>query len=569
MSDLLGSANWSTDPGHWRGEQLGKAGTPLDGHFLLLGESQQLLGNLHVRAPRQHMISVAATRSGKGVSLIIPNLLNYAGAVLVVDPKGENAWVTAPYRRNVLNQHTIILDPWEEVNHAYGSLAGVEEQCASFNPLSILDPDSDNFAEDLAYLADALILTESTKEPYFDNTARELWAGLMAFVVENPEYSNNATLEAARKLLMQSNSELQLTIRAAIGLGPDTVAARKLAQFENFKDTTSIMSVISSARTQTSFLDSDALNRSMEKSDFSFDELCRGNVSIYLVLPVERLQTHARWLRLMVSIGIRAIARGRATASSHGLPALFMLDEFGTIGKLDAVAQAFGLMAGLGMIMWGFVQDFNQLKRDYPTHWGTFIANSQAVTCFAVLDNFTTEYISKNLGIQTIQEPQTQTQVSSTKAPRGQGQGLFSSGTSHTSGTTTSMHTLSRPLMNPDEIARLPGDECIIMGHFPPIRSRRMVYHEDWWFLHRARSDPHHPITDGVRAQALERRLRDAGSVTGLLAQEGYEVKPVRGGCYEMRGTGGAAKGVRTFATANDLWKWAYVLVMDGVDIAI
>jgi len=31
-----------------------------------------------------------------------------------------------------------------------------------------------------------------------------------------------------------------------------------------------------------------------------------------------------------------------------GLPALFMLDEFGTIGKLNAVAQAYGLMAGWG-----------------------------------------------------------------------------------------------------------------------------------------------------------------------------------------------------------------------------
>jgi len=567
MSDLLGSSNWSTDPGHWRFEQLGKAGTPMDGRFLLLGESLQVPGNLHVRAPRQHMISVAATRSGKGVSLIIPNLLTYAGAVLTVDPKGENAWITAPYRRNVLKQHTVILDPWGEVNRAYGKMAGVKEACASFNPLSILDPDSANFVDDLAYLADALIVTESTKEPYFDNAARELWAGLMAFVVENPAYSPHASLELARKLLNQSNTDLQTTIRAAMALGPDSVAGKKLAQFENFKDTTAILSVISSARTQTNFLDSDTLNESMEKSDFSFDELCRGNVSIYLVLPADKLDTYARWLRLMVSIGIRSVARGRGS-SAQGLPTLFVLDEFGTIGKLDAVARAFGLMAGLGMIMWGFVQDFNQLKRDYPAHWGTFIANSQAVTSFAVLDNFTTEYISKTLGIQTIQETQTQYSESKTKAPPSEGQGLFGSKTSTTTGSNTSIHTMSRPLMHPDEIARLPGDACIIMGHFPPIRSRRMVYHEDWWFLHRARSDPYHPITDEVRTFALERRLRDAGSVAGLLAQQGYEVKPLRRGRFEVRGTGGMAKGTRTFASHDELWTWTYTLLMDGVDRA-
>jgi len=540
----------------------------LDGHFLLLGESQHVLGNLHVRAPRQHIISAAATRSGKGVSLIIPNLLNYAGAVLSIDPKGENFWITAPYRRDVLKQHTVLLDPWDEVNRSYGSKAGVEESCARFNPLSILDPDSDDFVEDLAYLADALIVTESSNQPYFDNTARELWAGLMAFVVENPAYSNHRTLEAARMLLNQSNEALQGTIKTAIELGPETIAARKLAQFANFKETSSILSVISSARTQTNFLDSDKLNQNMETSDFSFDELCKGNVSIYLVLPPDKLQTYSRWLRLMVSIGIRAIARGRGSSSSHGLPALFVLDEFGTIGRLEAIAQAYGLMAGLGMIMWGFVQDFNQLKDDYR-RWETFIANSQAVTCFSVMDNFTTDYISKMLGTQTIQEPQTQNTFSRTDAPSSPGQGLFSRKTSTTSGANTSIRTLSRPLMHPDEIARLPGDECIILGHFPPIRSRRMIYHEDWWFLLRARPDPYHPITDDVRARALERRLSDAGSVTALLAQEGYEAKPVGGGRYEMRRPGGAAKGVHPFANANDLWKWAYVLLMDGVDMTL
>ncbi len=72
----------------------------------------------------------------------------------------------------------------------------------------------------------------------------------------------------------------------------------------------------------------------------------------------------------MVSIGIRAIVRGGGSPSAHGLPALFVLDEFGTIGRLEAVAQAYGLMAGLGMIMWAFVQDFNQLNARLPPALG-------------------------------------------------------------------------------------------------------------------------------------------------------------------------------------------------------
>jgi type IV secretion system protein VirD4 len=556
MSTLLGSAEWSTDRGYWRYEPIGNSGSAMQGHFLLLGECLNHRGFMHLRAPRQHMLTIAPTRSGKGVSQIVPNLLTYRGSVLVVDPKGENAWITAEHRRRALGQKTVIVDPWGEVNRRYGTMAGSLESAASFNPLSILKPGTDDFVEDLAYLADALIITQSSKEPYFDDTARELWAGLMALVVEHPDYSPHASLILARKLLMKSNEELNRTIKTAIDLGSDSVAALKLAQFENMKDSTSIMSVISSARTQTAFLDSPALGQSMGSSDFSLDELCGGNVSIYLVLPPDKLETYARWLRLMVSAGIRAVARG-GSQSRLGLPALFMLDEFGTIGKLNAVAQAYGLMAGLGMIIWVFTQDLNQLKRDYPQHWETFIANAQAVTCFGLMDNFTADYISKMLGTRTIEHPN----VSTTHSQRD----MFSPATTST---TTSTQTLSRPLLHPDEIRGMDEDCGIIVGRFPPIYSRRIVYHQDWDFLHCARPDPHFPRTDNVRWVALQYRLFEMGSVARLLKEYGYEVERRRFGRWEVKDGVGSGKPTRSFANGNELWRWTYILAMDGVDSA-
>jgi len=555
MSNVHGSAAWSKDPGHWRYEPLAGNGVGSAIHggcYLLLGENPNARGCLHVRAPRQHLLSIAPTRSGKGVSLIIPNLLTYRGAVLVIDPKGENAWVTAD-RRRALGQKVLIVDPWNEVNGTYGSKAGTHESTAHFNPLSILEPGSDDFADDLAYLADALIVTESTREPYFDNTARELWAGLMAYVVENPTFSAHASLELARKLLMKPNAELARTIRSAIDLGSDSVAAQKLAQFENFEASSSIMSVISSARTQTAFLDTPKLNESMDSSDFSFDELCAGNVSIYLVLPPDKLKTYARWLRLMVSIAIRAVTR-RGSHSRLGLPVLFVLDEFGTIGKLNAVAQAYGLAAGRGMIMWTFSQDLNQLKRDYKDDWETFIGNSQAITCFGVMDNFTAEYISKFLGTSTIEHPN----VSTTQ------DALTSSQTS----TTTSTQTMGRSLLLPEEVRGIGADFGIIMGGFPPIYSRRIVYHEDWDLLHFAREDPNFPRTENVRWRALQRRLLEMGSVGRLLKEYGYEVKSLRRGRWEVTGSPGTGNAAHIFASDGDLWRWTYVLAMDGVDQA-
>ena len=39
-------------------------------------------------------MTIAPTRTGKGVGTIIPNLLTAERSVLVIDPKGENAAVT-------------------------------------------------------------------------------------------------------------------------------------------------------------------------------------------------------------------------------------------------------------------------------------------------------------------------------------------------------------------------------------------------------------------------------------------------------------------------------------------
>jgi tmRNA-binding protein len=66
-----------------------------------------------------------------------------------------------------------------------------------------------------------------------------------------------------------------------------------------------------------------------------------------------------------------------------------------------------------------------------------------------------------------------------------------------------------------------------------------------------------------VRWLALQYRLFEAGSVAGLLAQEGYEVKSLRRGQWEVKNTNGTW--VRSFASDNDLWRWTYVLVMDNV----
>lgn len=449
-----------------------------------------------------HFLTVAPTRSGKGVSLIIPNLLYYRGSTVVIDPKGENAWVSLLTRKDILNQKVFILDPWDEIKRRYGDKMQKHfanwnsPETTLFNPLSILNPKDSHYSEDLAYIADSLIINSSADDPFFDDSARELVAGLISYLVESG--GDRATLGALRVLLSKPAVELAEIAKNAQNFGYESPSARKLGRFAMPSKTND--SIISTALTQTAFLDSSMLNHAMQGGQGIFDSLVKEPTTIYIVLPVDKLQTFGRWLRLLVSIGIRTVAR---YADKLPLPVLFMLDEFGTIGKLSAVSQAYGLMAGLNMSVWAFVQDLNQLKHFYPQEWETFIANSQAVSFFNIADQFTAEHFSKMLGTTNIEinnittsrtNSYSQTQSSSSGSG---GDGKSTSGASVSvssqNGTSTSSSTqhIARRLLLPEEIRQAWSGLGFIIGNHNPYIYNKIAYYREPAFYSVCTPDPH------------------------------------------------------------------------------
>jgi type IV secretory pathway TraG/TraD family ATPase VirD4 len=109
---------------------------------LLLGGSMYSPGWIVGRSDDRHFITVATNRSGKGRSAIIPNLLTWPGSALVIDPKGQNAAVTAAARghgggrvKKGMGQSVRIVDPFGELK-----AQGVDLPAHRFNPLTALDP---------------------------------------------------------------------------------------------------------------------------------------------------------------------------------------------------------------------------------------------------------------------------------------------------------------------------------------------------------------------------------------------------------------------------------------------
>jgi type IV secretion system protein VirD4 len=400
----------------------------------------------------RHLITIAGSRAGKGTSVVVPNLLLYPGSVLCVDPKGENARITAK-RRMAMGQKVFALDPFET--------SGLP--IASFNPLSIIDLDAETCVDDAALIADAIIIQETGTGQHFTAAARNWIRGLLLYIAahEPPERRHLVRL---RELLTLSGTEmsglLERMIDSEAAYGVIARAGGAIAQ----KESRELSGVLSTAIEQTDFLDSPPMRKVLERSDFALTDLKRGNVTLFLCLPAGRMATHNRWLRIFINLVIEAMERsGPAREKDH--PVLVIMDEFPVLGHLESIEKASGMIAGFGVRLWPVIQDLSQLKRHYKESWETFMGNAGLLQAFGNADLTTLKYLSERLGQSTV------ITVSKGEISQSQAANGF---------TGESVSQTLVPLMTPDEIGRYfsrrSGAQLLLWPGSHPIAADRVDY---------------------------------------------------------------------------------------------
>lgn len=432
------------------------------GDGLLIGRDLDTGKLLRYDGPA-HLLTLAPTRAGKGVGTVIPNLLLAERSVLVIDPKGENAKIAGEARKRFGAVH--ILDPF--------SVTGMP--ASAYNPLGRLDAESLDLGEDAASLAEALVMDPpgQQSEAHWNEEAKALLAGLIMFAVAH-EDPDRKTLATVREYLTLPPEKF----RALLELMQDSAAAGGLiARAANRflgKSDREAASVMSSAQRHTHFLDSPRIVAATARSDFQFSALRHDLTSIFLVLPPNRLDAYSRWLRLLVAQALQDIARDAEHRTPHGndaeaaqagserlkQPALFLLDEFAALGRLEAVERAMGLMAGYGLQLWPILQDMSQLRDLYGARANTFVANAGVLQTFGVNDFETAKWLSQMIGRETTGY---QTE-------------------SHKSGDapSTSYNVTARDLMTPDEIMQIPLHvQLLRVQGKPVIIARKLRYFAD------------------------------------------------------------------------------------------
>jgi type IV secretion system protein VirD4 len=187
--------------------------------------------------------------------------------------------------------------------------------------------------------------------------------------------------------------------------------------------------------------------------------------TVFLILPPDRLDTYARWLRLILAQAINDMARSPARPTR---PVLFMLDEFAALGRLQPIERAMGLMAGYGLQLWPILQDVHQLRSLYAERAGTFLSNAGILQAFGVNDYDTADMLSKTMGRETIAY---ETGGQSEKDVVFEDWGRSVSKT---------LHLAARNLMDANEIMKLPPDNLLLMmAGKDPLIVRKLRFYED------------------------------------------------------------------------------------------
>jgi type IV secretion system protein VirD4 len=469
LPDLHGSARWANGRDLEATGLLAVPPSPEscagpDGIFLAVWPQGRRLLPLVVREDRNVLVS-APPRSGKGVGLVIPTLLSFRGSVVVHDIKGENFHLTSGFRGTELGQLVFRFDPTRADSARYNPLAEVRR--------------GDFEMRDAQNVADILVDPAGDRKPdHWHLTAHALLTGLILHVLYAEE---EKTLYSCARLLAKPGSGIRVTLKRIrdtphLGSKPHPEIAT-LAQSMLDKADEELSGVISTAATCLQLYLDPLVARATSASDFALRDLVDGPVpvSLYLVVPPSDLSRTRPLVRLMINQLTRRLVEsmefeeGRTKLPSHR--ALLLLDEFPALGRLPALQQNLGYLAGYGVSSLLVVQDLAQLRGLYGQD------ESISPSCHyrvAFTPNMpeTARTISALCGEMTVHHAHTSRRVGGPFAP------------AHA---TTSPTEIRRPLLTPDEVLRLGEDDALVFAiGARPIFGRRFQYFRDPEFRRRS-----------------------------------------------------------------------------------
>ena len=334
----------------------------------------------------RHILAFGPNGSGKSRRLLLPNLVNLTGwSQVVVDIKGELAFWSAEHRRKAGNE-IIFLNPFK--------VLGLPS--TGFNPVAALDPTSDDFIDNAFGLAESIVREEG-REPHWSASAQDLLCALIMYSrLCGP---NGGSLGHVRELLGQPSVTFVETVKAMMKAGDDLGWEELRIKAARFRDLTpdsrELNAILSTAMTQTRWLDSRPIKADLARGAFDFSVMKERPVTVYLNLPGNRLGTYSPWLRLMLTAIVQQLLND---VRASKVPVLLMLDEAAQLHDPPIIRNSMAILRGYGVKLLSVYQDVPQAKLVLGERFESFAANAGALQTLQAQDVTTASFFSERSG---------------------------------------------------------------------------------------------------------------------------------------------------------------------------
>ena len=320
-------------------------------------------GDLVRLGGQQFAILAAPTRSGKGVGVVIPNLLDYQESMVVLDIKQENFDLTSGWRASQ-GQEVYLFNPFAE-----------DRRTHRWNPLSYVSQDPAFRVSDLMSIAAMLYPDGADDQKFWVSQARNAFMAFSLYLFESwdserdsgfPGAARVPTLGAIYRLSSGDGSELKpylqaLASRKFLGANARSAFANLLSQADE-----TFASILGTFKEPLNAWINPVLDAATSGDDFLLTDVRKKKMTIYIGIQPNKLAES----RLIVNLFFSQIINLNTKEMPRSNPllkhqCLLLMDEFTSIGKVDILASAIAYMAGYNIRLLPIIQSMAQLDATY------------------------------------------------------------------------------------------------------------------------------------------------------------------------------------------------------------
>lgn len=430
----------------------------------------------------------APTRSGKGVGIVIPNLLHWEESAVVQDIKQECFDYTSKYRKEKLGNEVFLFNPFGNRTHRYNPFTYIDMNDAENADSQLMDlanivypigsdgtdkffsQQAQNLFIGLCYLYKDLALTEQGQiflEGYDLKLEFNFWGILQlskGFDIQVDEKTSISGFESTYKLLKD------------IGiLGEST--KRRIGSYMQIDSANTKSGVMATFNAPLTPFEGETLRLSTQTSDFDLRDLRKKKMTIYIGITPDQLANaqfilNVFWSQL-ISLNTKELPQQN---DALRYVCLLLLDEMTAPGRISILQTSVSFIAGYSLRLLSIYQSQSQLETPPPLGYGregakTLLTNHACQIYYAPREQEDAEHISKILGNTTVKQQSRS----------------FNSGGS--GGGSRSVSETHRALMLPQELREMAFEkELITIDSGKPILCNKAFYYNDKFFMDKFKS---------------------------------------------------------------------------------